>query len=73
MLDGQCPRCNSQTVFKRTNGIVSGDKHVFVRGLGFSTPRTDRLTYLCTACGYYENYITDKDILEKVVQKWDEA
>lgn len=73
MLNGRCPRCNSRAVFKMTNGITSGDKHVFVRGLGFSSPRTDRLTYLCTACGYYEDYITDKAILQKIANKWEKV
>lgn len=73
MLNGECPRCNSKAVYKKNNGIISGEKHVYVRGLGFSSPRTDRTTFLCTSCGYYENYINDKTILEKVTQKWEKA
>jgi len=55
------------------NGIISGDKHVFVRGLSLLTPRSDRITYLCADCGYYENHIIDKDILAGVREKWDKA
>lgn len=73
MSNGRCPRCDSSAVYKKRNGIISGDKHVFVRGLGFLTPRTDRMTYLCTDCGYYENHILDKDILQDVTQKWEKA
>ena len=73
MPNDRCPRCNSQAVYKMRNGIISGDKHVFVRGLSLLTPQTDRMTYLCADCGYYENHIIDKDILEGVRQKWDRA
>lgn len=71
MLNGKCPRCNARSVFRKINGVTSGDKHIYVRGLGFSTPRTDRMTLVCTTCGYYEDYITDKAILKKVSAKWD--
>ena len=73
MLDSRCPRCNSRAVYKMLNGIISGEKNVYVRGLGFSSPKTDRMTYLCTSCGYYENYLTDKSILQKVTQKWEKG
>ena len=72
MLKGKCPRCNSRSVFKKVNGVFSGEKHIYVRGVGgFSTPRSERITYVCTTCGYYENYIPDKSILKKVAAKWE--
>jgi DNA-directed RNA polymerase subunit RPC12/RpoP len=73
MSNKRCPRCDSQSFYKMRNGIISGDKHVFVRGLGLLTPRTDRMTYLCADCGYYENYIIDKDILLGVTRKWEKV
>ena len=53
MPNHKCTRCHSQAVYKMRNGIISGDKCVYVRGLGLLTPRTDRMTYLCAECGYY--------------------
>ncbi|RLB23368.1 MAG: hypothetical protein DRG71_06115 [Deltaproteobacteria bacterium] len=73
MINGQCPRCKKNTVYRRKNGIISGDKHIFVKGLGLMTPRTDKMTYLCTTCGYYENYVVDKAILGKVASKWEKV
>ncbi len=73
MLNGQCPRCRSRSVYRRKNGIVSGAKHIFVTGLGFTTPRSDKLTCVCTNCGYYENYVADKAILAKVAAKWEKV
>ena len=45
MPNDRCPRCGSPAVYKMRNGIISGDKHVYVRGLSLLTPRTDRMTY----------------------------
>ena len=75
MLNGRCPRCNSQTVYKKVNGVVtSAGKNIYVRGTStFGTPRTDRMTLVCTTCGLYENYITDKATLAKVAEKWDKV
>ena len=30
-------------------------------------------TYLCTGCGFYENYVLDEDKLAEAAQKWDKA
>ena len=73
MPNESCPRCNSASVYKMRNGIISGDKQVFVRGLGLLAPGTDRMTYLCADCGFYENRILDKDILQGVRQKWEKV
>ncbi len=73
MLNGQCPRCQSRSVYRCKNGIISGDKQIFVRGLGFFSSGSDKMTYLCTACGYYENYLADKAVCRKVAAKWEKV
>ncbi len=73
MKNGICINCGSQEVFKSINGIISGDKHVFVRNLSKLTSRTNKMTYICTACGYYQNHIIDQDILNKVKAKWEKV
>lgn len=73
MLHGVCPRCNAQEVFCMTNGVMSGDKIVHVRGLGWSTRQCDHVTHVCTHCGYYEDYIADRDTLQAIAangKKW---
>jgi hypothetical protein len=70
MLKGRCPRCQAQAVFKMRNGIISGDKHVFVRGLGLLTPRSDRMTNLCTECGYYD---TSLEAIMATCRPWNRA
>ena len=73
MKSGKCPKCNSNNVFKKKNGVISESKHIYVRGLTTFTPRSDRISYVCAVCGYYENYILDSDVLSKIPGKWDKA
>ena len=78
MKNGQCPRCGSTNVYTRQNGIKSqGDWW----GLTTTPPgstftvylRSDVDTYLCTSCGYFENYVLDEGKLAEVPQKWNKA
>ncbi len=73
MQKGQCPRCNSTEVYKKINGIISGNKKLYVIGLSMLTSPSDHLTLLCSKCGYYEDYIVDTDVLQKVRDKWDKV
>lgn len=73
MLNGKCPCCNSTEVYKKNNGITSGDKYIYVHGLSMLTPRTQKMTFVCTQCGLYENYILDEAILKKVKDKWEKV
>lgn len=72
MKDGKCPRCYSTDVYHKINGIISGDKKVYVR-VSILSPATDKITYVCSSCGYYENYILDKGILNKIKEKWNKV
>ncbi len=70
MKDGICPKCHSTNVFTKERGTWWGE------GLRLSTRFMDKVdlhyqTYICTECGYFENYVTDKDELAKVAEKWE--
>ena len=73
MKNGKCNNCNSDQIFRSLNGIISGDKLVFVRHLSRVAPGTDKMTFICTKCGYYENYIVDTEILNKIPEKWEKV
>lgn len=62
----KCPKCSSDNIFVRRGGVGWGAQ-VMVNGVGFGMkPTGDWLTYLCTDCGYFENYVTQKDWLAKI-------
>ncbi len=70
MRDGTCDKCGTAAVMQRTGGIYpaggTANPTVFVND-GTMVQRTvDYETFLCTACGYYENYVTDVGKLQNV-------
>lgn len=73
MLNGKCTHCGSDQVFRCLNGIVTGDKHVYVRNISRLTPGSNRMTYICTRCGYYENFLNDEALLKKIPGKWEKV
>jgi len=65
MKNGQCPKCNSSNVFKMQNGIYWGNGYLrFVGSRPLMNTNCD--SYVCIDCGYFENYIVDREILQKV-------
>lgn len=57
MKNGICSKCNSSNVYFKPyalDKVTLDDK---------SVEYTD---YVCTDCGYFETYITDKDALNKI-------
>jgi predicted nucleic-acid-binding Zn-ribbon protein len=68
MSDGKCPKCGSPDYFASKDGPGIADDHL---GWGMLTARsatytTTGRTLLCTACGYWESYVTDKALLAEI-------
>lgn len=57
MRSGTCPKCNSNNVYFKEYAL----NNVTLDGRG-----VDYLDYVCTDCGYFETYITDKNTLRKI-------
>ena len=72
MKNGICPRCNSQTVHVRQDGILALANFSVDTG-GFITTGCTTLAFVCTTCGYFEVYIHDGKKLQEVAQKWDKV
>ena len=60
MKNGKCPKCDSSNVYFKEYAldVVNLD--------GRQTPYVN---YVCTDCGYFETYITDKNALSKIPVK----
>jgi predicted nucleic-acid-binding Zn-ribbon protein len=63
MRSGTCPKCGSDSIFSRSEGI--GEKKVPVK-TGRAYWPTDQSSYVCTACGYFERYLDDEGTLRKI-------
>jgi predicted RNA-binding Zn-ribbon protein involved in translation (DUF1610 family) len=71
MKDGKCPKCGSHTVYTKQNGLQLGENQKGVMVFtSFMTSPTATVAYICTACGYFENYIADPKKLSEVAGKW---
>ena len=67
-----CPKCQSPNVFVSETG-VGWDPNLFVAAGGDMEPTYEWETHLCTDCGYFENYITDNDCLQKIKEgRWED-
>ncbi len=62
----QCPKCNSTDVFVSDGPGVGWDLSLEVSRDGSMYPTQEWETYLCTNCGYFENYLTKQDWLAEV-------
>lgn len=67
MKSGQCPKCGSSEVYRKTRGALE-------EGVSISLWAAATLdTYICTNCGYIENYVLDDSNFTKIVKKWDKV
>jgi rubredoxin len=67
--NGECPKCGSSEVYRRRGGMVSDNAVYLFLGL-LNYLEID--TYVCTSCGYIENYTAEKGHLTKIARnkKW---
>lgn len=69
MRNGKCPKCGSSEIYTNdADGEGFGGDEAATLQCGLDS--TDKWqTYLCVNCGYYENYLTDKDLMADIVAK----
>lgn len=68
MKNGTCPKCGKKDV-RVSDGRNNGAQPVMATVFTASRP----LTYVCVACGYLEQWVTDRKFLDKVAEKWARA
>jgi predicted nucleic-acid-binding Zn-ribbon protein len=76
MKTGRCPKCETSNVYMKHKGVMSGGGgapvgHTFIDVSSFSSAHFD--SYVCTNCGYVENYVSDTGKLGKIAEKWDKV
>ncbi len=62
-----CPKCNNSEIAKLEGGAFKGNLYNTV-SFGLSTVYLTR--YICTDCGYTENYVDDVKDLKKIKDKY---
>ncbi len=67
MKRGQCPKCSSSEVYHKIRGHLE-------EGVSISLWAVATIdTYICSKCGYVENYVLDDGNFAKIVKKWDKV
>ena len=72
MRSGYCPKCKTPTVYRMREGIGEGGRGVYVR-TSWMTKASPVESYVCTRCGYYENYIVDEQKMAEVINAWEKV
>ena len=71
MKNGICPKCGSETVHSKPDGLkYAAAKGVVFVHTGMMTMASPAVSYICVTCGYFENYIADPGKLSEVAQSW---
>ena len=66
MKDGVCPKCKSNEVYFRTPPRTDANSVIYIRLMVEA-----RLTYyVCTNCGYVEQYIEEPGKLQRIAETW---
>jgi predicted nucleic-acid-binding Zn-ribbon protein len=61
----KCPKCMSSNIFTKKKGVGWGKGLAVGSGSSMSGP-VNWVTYLCTSCGYFENYLAESDWLTRI-------
>jgi hypothetical protein len=66
MKKGKCPKCGSHNVYFKHYKMAE-----VLGNIGGSPGEKDE--YVCTECGFHEEYMIDKAALKAVQEKWTKA
>jgi len=66
-IDGTCPRCGKREVRRSPERRLASQRRAIVV-TAFSATRL--VTYVCTACGYVEDRVEDRAVLDRIKERW---
>ena len=73
LKSGACPRCGGKEVYSDKDKETRHNERAYMMASPMTGFTID--TYMCLACGYFEEYFKDKDVksektISKIKEKW---
>lgn len=74
MRRGVCVKCQTPTVYRKPNGVShgGGGGTVYVH-TSWATSPSPVESFICTRCGYFENYVVDDRKMSEVANTWEKV
>ena len=70
MRKGICPKCGSTEIYHfcmpHVGGGLGWERYLNIKVQWGEKATLNWDTFLCTNCGYFENYLNDRELLESV-------
>ena len=73
MRSGYCPKCKTPTVYRRWDGIYYGTARIYVRTNNWLITPSPVDCYVCTRCGYFEQYVADAKRMSEITGSWEKV
>ena len=74
MRSGFCPKCKTPTVYRKWDGIYQGTARVYVVTGNWINHPSHVDCYICTRCGYFEQYVAaDAEKMAEVTNNWEKV
>jgi hypothetical protein len=73
LRSGLCPKCRTPTVYRKWDGIYQGTARVYVSTGGLLIAPSPVDCYLCTRCGFYEQYVADPQKMAEITSAWEKV
>jgi len=68
MKNGICVKCASPTIYTSEMGFQQDTYLMPLGGVFDGVMPIKRRNYVCAECGYYEEYLVEKEALEKIME-----
>ena len=73
MRSGYCPKCQAPTVYRKWDGIYQGARRVYVTTGNWIVVPSPADCYICTRCGYFEQYVADAQKMAEITNTWEKV
>jgi hypothetical protein len=68
MQNGTCSHCGAETVYMKKNGMQIGESNGIYIYASAAAYMCNIHSYVCTSCGYFENFLAEPEFLQKIAQ-----